>query len=73
MNCVPEFLPHDPREMLARNPRPQLRQLAVAVREDAIVIRGCVESYYLKQLAQEALRPVLPYRRLVNLVEVSRN
>jgi hypothetical protein len=35
-------------------------------------VRGFVGSYFLKQLAQEAIRPVLGDRRLRNLVTVSR-
>jgi hypothetical protein len=49
---------------------PQLRRLVVIVREDEVVITGQVSSYYMKQLAQEAIRPTLGERRLLNLVEV---
>ena len=63
----------EPTAVLSISPLPQLRRLVVTVSEEEIVITGRVSSYYLKQLAQEALRSTLGERRLLNLVEVSRN
>jgi hypothetical protein len=40
--------------------------------ESEVVITGQVPSYYLKQLAQESVRPTLGRRRLRNRVVVSR-
>jgi hypothetical protein len=57
-------------EILTTSSLPQLRRLVVTVSEAEVVITGQVSSYYLKQLAQEALRPTLGDRRLLNLVEV---
>lgn len=59
-------------QMLRDNPVPQLRELHVAESDAEVVVRGFVGSYFLKQLAQEAIRPVLGDRRLRNLVTVSR-
>jgi hypothetical protein len=42
----------------------------VTTTDHEIVITGRVSSYYMKQLAQEALRPTLGDRRLLNQVEV---
>ncbi|QJW97429.1 hypothetical protein FTUN_5003 [Frigoriglobus tundricola] len=36
-----------------------------------VVITGRVSSYYLKQMAQETVRPVLGARTLLNRVEVN--
>jgi osmotically-inducible protein OsmY len=62
----------DPTESLAVSPLPQLRRLRVTVNDDEVIITGQVSSYYFKQLAQEAVRPTLGDRRLLNLVEVYR-
>jgi hypothetical protein len=60
----------EPAEVLTCSPLPQLRRLVVTVSEVEVVITGRVPSYYFKQLAQEAVRPSLGQRRLLNRVEV---
>jgi hypothetical protein len=62
-----------PTDVLTASPLPQLRRLVVTVNDSEVVITGRVSSYYLKQLAQEALRPTLGDRRLLNRVEVCPN
>lgn len=52
---------------------PALRRLRVQETATAVVIQGVVSSYYLKQLAQETIMPVLQRRELLNQVEVVRN
>ena len=47
-----------------------LRRLGIAIQGNQVVLHGCVPSYYLKQLAQSALRGLLKDYDLVNLVEV---
>ena len=69
MNAFPVLAP-EPAEVLTASPLPQLRRLVVTVNEVEVVITGRVSSYYMKQLAQEALRPTLGDRRLLNRVEV---
>jgi hypothetical protein len=49
-----------------------LRKLSVEETDDAIVICGAVSSYYLKQLAQETIMPILGRRELHNRVAVVR-
>jgi hypothetical protein len=51
---------------------PALRKLRVEETETVVVLLGRVSSYYLKQLAQEAVMPVLDGRELVNRVVVVR-
>lgn len=63
----------EPREALRSSPLPQLRRLVVTVNDTEVIITGQVSSYYMKQLAQEAVRPTLGDRRLLNLVEVGSN
>ena len=68
-SCV---LSPEPAAVLTGSPLPQLRRLVVTVSEEEVVITGQVPSYYLKQLAQEAVRPAVGQRRLRNRVEVCR-
>ena len=72
MNACP-VLSYEPTEVLTLSPLPQLRRLMVTVSEVEVIITGEVSSFYMKQLAQEAVRPTLGERRLLNLVEVSGN
>jgi len=69
MNACPNL----PSEILIASPLPQLRRLVVTVNEAEIVITGRVSSYYMKQLAQEALRQTVGDRRILNHVEVCPN
>jgi hypothetical protein len=57
---------------LRHSPIPALRMLVIEETEEALVIRGSVKSYYLKQMAQEALMPHLDGRTLHNRVAVIR-
>jgi hypothetical protein len=49
---------------------PALRRLSVDENETTVVLQGMVSSYYLKQLAQEMIKPALCGRQLVNSVAV---
>ncbi len=60
-------------QVLKRNALPPLRRLAVEETESTVVLSGTVNSYYLKQLAQEAVMPLLAGRKLLNRVEVVRD
>ncbi len=55
---------------LKRSLHPALRYLSVEETDDSLIISGRVNSYYLKQLAQETLMPVRGERQLVNRVNV---
>jgi osmotically-inducible protein OsmY len=66
-------LPPEPAAALTSSPLPQLRRLVVTVSDAEVVITGRVPTYYLKQLAQEAVRGALGTRTLHNRVEVGRN
>ena len=58
---------------LRQSPIPALRKLTVEESDTAVTILGKVGSYYLKQLAQETVMPVLDGRELLNRVAVVRN
>jgi osmotically-inducible protein OsmY len=72
MSASAVLSPPEPIEVLTASPLPQLRRLVVTVNEGEVVITGRVNSYYMKQLAQETVRPVLGHRQLRNRVEVCR-
>jgi hypothetical protein len=57
--------------VLRQSPIPSLRKLSVHENDEVVLIQGEVGSYYLKQLAQEALMPLLAGRDLVNRVKVA--
>jgi hypothetical protein len=57
---------------LRQSPIPALRKLAVEETDGAVVLLGSVPSYYLKQLAQETVLPVIDGRELHNRVMVIR-
>jgi hypothetical protein len=57
---------------LRQSPLPPLRKLVLEETDGAVVIQGKVSSYYLKQLAQETVMPLLEGRQLLNRVVVVR-
>jgi hypothetical protein len=57
---------------LRQSPIPALRGLVLEETEEAVAIYGHLSSYYLKQLAQEAVMPALGGRELRNRVVVVR-
>ena len=57
---------------LRTSPIPALRRLRAEESEFEVVLSGCLPSYYLKQLAQETLMPLMEGRELRNQVEVVR-
>lgn len=51
---------------------PTLRRVRIEESETAVTLVGVVPSFYLKQLAQEAVLPHLAGRKLCNHLEVIR-
>ncbi len=58
-------------DALDHSPLAALRKLTIQETESSVMILGRVSSYYLKQLAQEAVRPALGGRALLNRVTVA--
>lgn len=56
--------------LLRENAITDLRRLEVMESETEVIITGIVSSYYLKQMAQETVRPAICGRRLRNKVIV---
>jgi hypothetical protein len=68
---ISTILAHPPAALVLRqSPIPALRKLSVEESHTGVVITGRVSSYYLKQLAQEAVMPLLDHRELLNRVMV---
>ena len=49
-----------------------LRSVRCEILDGSLILRGEVPSYYLKQLAQEAIRSLLNIGQIINHVEVRR-
>ncbi len=56
---------------LAETNRPGLKRLAVKVHGGHVTLRGCVTSFYEKQIAIQACRVLTSLDRLVDAVEVA--
>ena len=70
---VSTVLPASPlKQALLRNPIPALRILEIEESDELVILSGSVSSYYLKQLAQEAVLSLVGRRRLLNRVMVHR-
>jgi hypothetical protein len=68
---TPPLVLNSPVELVLReSPLPALRRLSIQETEASVMILGRVPSYYMKQLAQETVMPVLGGRSLVNRVTV---
>ena len=72
LNLINPLQPSAAKRVLEQSDIPALRQLQVEENDSEIVVEGTVTSFYLKQLAQEALMPALGNRRLLNRVRVNR-
>ena len=55
---------------LRRNPYLALKNVACDCREGVLVLRGCLPSYYLKQIAQEAVAGLEGVERIDNQIQV---
>ena len=58
------------RVLLQRSPYVPLRSIRCEICEGALVLRGQVGSFYVKQLAQETVRTVANVIAIINSVEV---
>jgi hypothetical protein len=61
----------DPVALLARSPNRLVRAVTVTVSETEVTLTGVLPTFYLKQLAQETVRPALDGRLLVNRITVA--
>jgi hypothetical protein len=63
--------PADLAERALRNsPYLVLRNVSCECRDGVLILRGCLPTYYLKQVAQAVVGPVDGVRQVVNEIEV---
>jgi osmotically-inducible protein OsmY len=55
---------------LRRNPYPALRNISCEYQNGVLVLRGCLPSYYLKQVAQAAVDQLEGVERIDNQIQV---
>ncbi len=67
----PQLLAELERHVNTRTSR-RVRNLAIELVPEAVILRGRASTYYVKQLAQQGVRDVLPQVRLENAIEVER-
>lgn len=60
-------------EALSHAGVPALRLVTIVEEEDMVILTGRLPSYYLKQLAQEAVIPHLGQRLLANRITVNQH
>lgn len=60
-----------PLDVLIQSSQPLLRRLKVEETDEEVVLAGTLPTYFLKQLAQETVRPCLGQRRLSNRIVVN--
>jgi hypothetical protein len=51
----------------------RVRNLAIELRPERVILRGQVTSYYIKQLAQHGIRDVFPDLNLENSIVVEKS
>jgi hypothetical protein len=55
---------------LRSNPYLALKNVSCELRDAVLVLRGCLPSYYLKQIAQEAVAALEGVERIDNQIQV---
>ncbi len=59
------------RDALTTNPHLPKQQVRIETADGCVVLKGSVQSFYQKQMAQEAIRRVDGVERIDNLLEVN--
>ena len=55
---------------LRSNPYLALKNVSCEYQEGVLILRGCLPTYYLKQVAQEAVASVAGVQHILNQIEV---
>jgi len=73
--CPPPARRVDPADQVERalrnSPYLALRNVACECRDDVLILRGCLPTYYLKQVAQSVAVQVEGVLQVVNEIQVS--
>ena len=72
LQSVP-LLQHELERRVQERTGRRIRDLAVELRAEQVILRGHASTYYLKQLAQHGIRDVLPHIDLENAIVVESN
>jgi osmotically-inducible protein OsmY len=59
------------RDALTTNPHLPKQQVRIETTDGCVVLKGSVQSFYQKQMAQEAIRRIDGVERIDNLLEVN--
>ena len=73
MNCLtqrPTDVADQARALLLRNPYLALKNVTCEHQDGVLTLRGCLPSYYLKQIAQTIVANLEGVGRIVNAIEV---
>ena len=66
----PSHLRHELENRIRTHTGRRIRDLAIELRPERVVLRGHTSTYYLKQLAQHGVREILPHVSLENAITV---
>jgi len=69
VSISPQFLSELERHLQAKTGH-RVRDLAIEVRPEQVILRGHASSYHVKQLAQQSIRELLPEISLHNEIVV---
>jgi hypothetical protein len=69
MQTAPHLQEQLEHQVLARTGR-RVRNLAIELRPERVVLRGLAATYHIKQLAQQGIRDLLPHVCLENAITV---
>ena len=70
-NLITPLRDHLERQVQSRTGR-RIRNLAIELNPERVILRGQASSYYLKQLAQHEIRDCIPNLLLENSIVVDR-
>ena len=68
--AVPQAVVEQAETSLRRNSYVALKNISCAYQEGILTLRGCLPSYYLKQVAQTTVSRLAGVERIVNQIEV---
>ena len=69
---MPQQIVECAEDCLRRNPYLALENVRCDFHEGVLTLRGCLPTYYLRQMAQAAVGPVMGIWSVVNEIEVKR-
>lgn len=70
-SSVPSDLAIEAEDCLKQSPYHAVRNVVCEHQHDTLILRGRLSSYYLKQVAQEAVRWLADRADVVNAIEVT--